>query len=224
MKPFCLENVDCTACLIRISLRSSIHTKSGTNVFPINREIRIKRNKDEVRVLKMSKFIHKAKSQRNLQLRISHTPPRVLVHEAPRPPGGQQRQVTHPDRAKLKVGGGRSAERRRTMDPPKAALTASRQPWGPRRRFPVPGSKSKEAIKALPGESQGTNLFHPSAFSGSGRPQLCRVISQMSLDRLWSRSAGSPHPPTPRAMGPSRFLQLWSSFFFVFLFFSVLRW
>lgn len=64
-------------------------------------------------------------------------------------------------------------------------------------KFPVSLSKMKEAIKRLPGQSQGFNIFHPSALSGSGSSQLRRVISQMSLEAALARSCRIPTPPTP---------------------------
>lgn len=58
-------------------------------------------------------------------MHISHMPPHVLVHEAPRPPGGKQRQVTHPDR--VEVG---ALSEGMMKDPPQAALTATHQSRG----------------------------------------------------------------------------------------------
>lgn len=62
-------------------------------------------------------------------------------------------------------------------------------------KFPVSLSKMKEAIKRLPGQSQGFNIFHPSALSGSGSSQLRRVISQMSLEAVLQDPPPQPHPP-----------------------------
>lgn len=67
-------------------------------------------------------------------MHISHMPPRVLVHEAPRPPGGEQRQATHPDGAKPHPNS-RSVEVRAlsegmVMDPQEAALIATHLSMG----------------------------------------------------------------------------------------------
>lgn len=70
----------------------------------------------------------------------------------------------------------------------------------------------KEAIKRLPEQSQGFNIFHPSALSGSGSSQLRRVISQMSLEAALARSCTTPPPPC----GTLSCLQLCSFYFQAF--------
>lgn len=122
-------------------------------------------------------FIHKAACQTTDEpaaLRMSRTPPLVPFHEAPRPPGGDRRQVPRPDRARARPSA-RSAEdgvmmERMTMETPEAASLASRHSTGcsfsptSSRRFPVSLSKMKEAIKRLPEQSHGFNRFHPLCF------------------------------------------------------------
>lgn len=59
-----------------------------------------RQKKDEVRVYKKKNLcaINRQITAKFAAMHISHMPPHVLVHEAPRPPGGKQRQVTHPER------------------------------------------------------------------------------------------------------------------------------
>lgn len=81
-----------------------------------------------------------------------------------KPPGGQQRQVAHPDHPNS-----RSAEVRALSEGSFNRDASFLRPHITNIKFPDPLSRLKEAIRRLPEPPQGIHLFHPSAFSGSGR-------------------------------------------------------
>lgn len=95
-------------------------------LFLTNRN-QVKKDRSEFKKRICEPVIHDSACQitdKSAATRMSHMPPRVLVHEAPRPPGGKRRQVTHPDRAKAHPNS-RSVEVR--------ALSEGR--WIPRRQL-----------------------------------------------------------------------------------------
>lgn len=148
-------------------------------------------------------------------------PLRILVHDAPRPPGGKQRQVTHRDPAsKLKVSGGQRAERRDDRGSPEGTTR-------PSTGFFDLKSQEESFLSLFQNwkkPSKGCQNSHGGFISSILLPfpvladrSCAEWYHRWAWTRLWLGSAGS----APRAVGHSRFLQLWSSFI---VFSEVLMW